>query len=99
MYRTIVLKPRVLSSMFGIARSPSNAYKHTNSVLYDNCERMILHGRSGMLGDALGRLWNGWNTYEMLWGALMCSETLEGVLKRSELLWDPLGRSKRWGTL
>ena len=28
--------------------------------------------------------------FETLWGALMCSETLEGVLKRSEVLWDAL---------
>ena len=33
LYRTIMLKPRVLSSMSGIARFPGNAYKHMNSVL------------------------------------------------------------------
>ena len=59
MYRIIVLKPRVLSSMSGIACSPSNTYKHTNSVLYDNCERTVCSdawGCSGTLGTAQAQL-------------------------------------------
>ena len=54
LYRTIMLKPRVLSSMSGIARFPGSAYKHLNNVLRDICERMI---RSGTLWDALGCYW------------------------------------------
>ena len=63
MYREIALKPRVLSSMSGIARSLGNAYKHVNSVLYDNCERIICSGSlrrawgcSGTLGTAQAQL-------------------------------------------
>ena len=39
LYRTIMLNPRVLSSMSGIARFPGSAYKHMNRVLRDICDQ------------------------------------------------------------